>query len=162
MSDTAVVPRRVFHFEVHTLTHNVQKASPHSLPLWCVSMHWILIASFTSQLNGSICHYDSSLANQHSAFRHCVCLCVSVCVCVRQCVPLWTCAAAMPHNFALYATPIADLTTCVSGSAAISRKWKMFLPVTVHADIERGMWALIRFVYLQSLLNPFSFVWRRD
>ena len=67
---------------------------------------------------------------------------------VCLCVPLWTCAAVMPHNFAQYAT--ADRwpdhvcvcvceCVCVSGSAAISRKWKMlffFSPPWLCMQIE--------------------------
>jgi len=77
----SVASHKVSHFEAHILKCNVQK--PSTLTLWCASMYGILIASFPSQLNCSICHHDSSLTNQRSAFRQCVsgmCACGHVCV----------------------------------------------------------------------------------
>lgn len=58
---------------------NAQKQSSQlSRSLMYALMHWILIVSFTRQLNDTICHRDSSLANQHSALRECVFRCMRV------------------------------------------------------------------------------------
>lgn len=81
-------------------THSLSKCteSNQSPLFWSASMHWILIASLTSQLNGSICHHDSSLANQHSAFRQCAFRHVYVCGFVLSCgrVQLW-CLLTLPR-----------------------------------------------------------------